>query len=117
VARECETARTRTRLVGFVDDDVFKHGRRLGGIRVLGSLDAVSQIYASTPFDEIVIAVREISESRVAFLREFAHGKQLRIYRYSPELDDLAVVESAERNGRNHGEAIRTRGGLAPHAL
>jgi UDP-GlcNAc:undecaprenyl-phosphate/decaprenyl-phosphate GlcNAc-1-phosphate transferase len=117
VARECETARTRTRLVGFVDDDVFKHGKRLGGIRVLGSLDAVSEIYASTPFDEIVIAVREISESRVAFLREFAHGKQLRIYRYSSELDDLAVVEGAERNGRNHGEAIRTRGGLAPHAL
>jgi UDP-GlcNAc:undecaprenyl-phosphate/decaprenyl-phosphate GlcNAc-1-phosphate transferase len=73
----------RTRLVGFVDDDVFKAGKLVHGHRVLGPLDELARIHAETRFHRIFIAVSALPEDRLAVVSAFAGANSLPLHRFS----------------------------------
>jgi len=43
--------------IGFLDDDRSKQGKRVVGVPVLGDTNALADVLASQPFDEVVIAM------------------------------------------------------------
>jgi UDP-GlcNAc:undecaprenyl-phosphate/decaprenyl-phosphate GlcNAc-1-phosphate transferase len=54
--------------VGFLDDDPNKHGRMIHGLRVLGSLDRLSENGGADSIDEIVVSTAKLSPERFAAL-------------------------------------------------
>ncbi len=56
--QDLRTARTGLFPVGFVDDDVTKHGRSLSGVPVLGSVNELSSLIATHRADLVIIAIR-----------------------------------------------------------
>jgi UDP-GlcNAc:undecaprenyl-phosphate/decaprenyl-phosphate GlcNAc-1-phosphate transferase len=101
IVRECSkrTGR-RTKVVGFVDNDLFMRRMMIRGVRVLGSVDAVEKIYGSTPFDEIVIAGKQLDQEQLLLLRQFAYQHELQLCNYSAQLEELVVDRAVEVFGR-----------------
>jgi FlaA1/EpsC-like NDP-sugar epimerase len=80
----------RVRLIGFVDDDAFKEGKLVHGHQVLGSLDDLPWLYATTGFHWILIAADAISEDRLATVKAFADTHNLPIQRFSIEVNEFS---------------------------
>jgi UDP-GlcNAc:undecaprenyl-phosphate/decaprenyl-phosphate GlcNAc-1-phosphate transferase len=79
-------------LVGFVDDDVFKHGKLVAGCPVLGSLHDLQRIYQSKPFDQILIATGNLHDNRLDLVRSFAISHNLSVRRFSFEEHKAANI-------------------------
>jgi UDP-GlcNAc:undecaprenyl-phosphate/decaprenyl-phosphate GlcNAc-1-phosphate transferase len=77
------------RLVGFVDDDIFKEGKLVHGHQVLGPLDELPRIYEATGFHQILIAADAISEDRLALVTAFADARRLPVKRLSIEVGEF----------------------------
>jgi FlaA1/EpsC-like NDP-sugar epimerase len=76
------------RLVGFLDDDLDKHGRMLNGIRVLGKLESLSEWVKRFSVTQVIIAMPSSSHQqrkRAIQLCNAAHVKALTV----PSFDDL----------------------------
>jgi UDP-GlcNAc:undecaprenyl-phosphate GlcNAc-1-phosphate transferase len=80
-------------IIGFVDSDVFKHGKLLHGQEVLGSLSDVPEIWKITPFDRIVVA-EELSVTEYDQLGAFAHRHRIAIDRFLIQFDPLEGLNS-----------------------
>jgi UDP-GlcNAc:undecaprenyl-phosphate GlcNAc-1-phosphate transferase len=76
-------------LVGFVDDDAFKEGKLVHGHQVLGRLDDLPRIHATTGFHRILIAEDVISEDRLAMVKAFADAHNLPLQRLSIEVNEF----------------------------
>lgn len=50
--------------IGFVDDDKTKVGKRINGVKVLGTIDQTHSIIHKKNVDEIILSIVSISESR-----------------------------------------------------
>jgi FlaA1/EpsC-like NDP-sugar epimerase len=82
------TASSDWRLVGFLDDDIDKHGRMLNGIRVLGNLDSLSECVKRLSVLQVIIAMPSSSHQqrkRAIQLCNAANVKALTV----PSFDDL----------------------------
>ena len=79
-------------LFGFADDDVFKHGKLVAGVPVLGSLDDLDRIHARLAFNQILIATDKLQESRVDLICAFANAHNVAVRRFSLEVRDAAVM-------------------------
>ena len=55
-------------VVGFLDDNPRLHRRRVQGVPVLGTSEDASSVLSSTRADELVIAIPDVSEERLASL-------------------------------------------------
>jgi UDP-GlcNAc:undecaprenyl-phosphate/decaprenyl-phosphate GlcNAc-1-phosphate transferase len=97
----------RMRLVGFVDDDAFKGGKLVHGHQVLGQLDELPRIYATTGFHRILIAADDISEERLAMVKAFADTHHLPLQRFSIEVNEFvpATANGVNGNGAEAAEA------------
>jgi UDP-GlcNAc:undecaprenyl-phosphate GlcNAc-1-phosphate transferase len=84
--------RQEIRLVGFIDDDSFKLGKLMHGQRVLGTSADLDRVYAASPFDQILIAVDEISPDRLTRIEDFAHRHELTVRRFTIALNDIPAV-------------------------
>ncbi len=76
------------RLVGFLDDEIDKHGRMLNGIRILGKLDDLPEWVWKLGVGQVVIAMPSSSHrqrKRAIDLCTAAHVKALTV----PSFDDL----------------------------
>jgi FlaA1/EpsC-like NDP-sugar epimerase len=76
------------RLVGFLDDDLDKHGRMLNGIRVLGKLDTLPEWVKRFSVSQVIIAMPSSSHQqrkRAIQLCNAAKVKALTV----PSFDDL----------------------------
>jgi UDP-GlcNAc:undecaprenyl-phosphate GlcNAc-1-phosphate transferase len=62
----------RPKVIGFIDDDHFKHGKMIRGVPVLGSISDFEQVYERLNFDELVLASDSISQSQLVSLYAFA---------------------------------------------
>lgn len=83
-------ARARTaRLIGFVDEDSFKHGKLVNGEQVLGALDDIERIHACVPFTEILVADEKIAIGHLEAIRRFARAKSISMRRFSIETREL----------------------------
>ena len=52
-------------LVGFLDDDPIKHGRRIHGVEVLGELEQLPDLAATHDVDDVVIAIASATGSDI----------------------------------------------------
>ena len=74
------------RIVGFLDDDPEKIGRRLSGIPVLGCLNELERILAEEPIEAVVIAVSKLEAGQRAHLVENCR-------RTSVEIQEIRLTE------------------------
>jgi FlaA1/EpsC-like NDP-sugar epimerase len=65
--RYCDTKK----LIGFIDDDMYKHNQMLLGAKVLGSTQDIKRITAEYKVNEIIIAIPSIGG---AHLRQIVQG-------------------------------------------
>jgi UDP-GlcNAc:undecaprenyl-phosphate GlcNAc-1-phosphate transferase len=82
--------RQRLSLVGFLDDDVFKHSKMVRGHRVLGAVGDIARVHLQTGFNEILIAQDETVDSDVEKLQAFAADHDVSIHRFMSRFDSLA---------------------------
>ena len=92
----------RLSLVGFLDDDVFKHRMLVRGHPVLGGINDIARVYRRTGFNEILIAQDETADEDLALLQSFASDHDLAIHRYQTSIDSLfrAQPENGEALGQ-----------------
>ncbi len=83
-------------LVGFLDDDVFKHRMLVRGYRVLGGITDLDRVFRETGFNEILIAQDETAAEDLMTLQAFASSHNVAILRYLARIDTLAQ----SRNGK-----------------
>jgi UDP-GlcNAc:undecaprenyl-phosphate/decaprenyl-phosphate GlcNAc-1-phosphate transferase len=79
----------RLSLVGFLDDDKFKHSMLVRGRRVLGAVHDIARVYRQTGFTEILIAQEETPEPDLKALQSFALDHGVVIHRYQSRIDSL----------------------------
>ena len=60
-----ENASIQSHVIGFLDDDISKTGRKIHGISVLGRTDDLDRIIDSTGAEEIIIAIPSASAERM----------------------------------------------------
>lgn len=60
-----ENASIQSHVIGFLDDDISKIGRKIHGISVLGKIDDLDRIVEFTGAEEIVIAIPSASANRM----------------------------------------------------
>ncbi|SMC39260.1 nucleoside-diphosphate sugar epimerase/dehydratase [Sporomusa malonica] len=65
--RYCDTKK----LIGFIDDDKYKHNQMLFGVKILGDSQDITPIAAKYKVNEIIIAIPSLSGSQ---LREIIRG-------------------------------------------
>ena len=65
VVREIRRPGSEYAAVGYIDDDHSKVGLKIEGVRVLGTVDQLSEIVNSCPVDEVLIAVPSASSRQM----------------------------------------------------
>lgn len=125
-------ASTDWRLVGFLDDEIDKHGRMLNGIRVLGKLESLPEWAGKLGVTQVIIAMPSSSHQqrkRAIDLCNVAQVKALTVPSFDDlmsgkvavsqlravELDDLlgrdpVVLDDAGLHGLMNGKAIMVTG-------
>jgi FlaA1/EpsC-like NDP-sugar epimerase len=79
------------RLVGFVDDDNFKLGKRVHGYRVLGTIANLESIFAEYGFNQVLIADDSIERTPMGMLWAFAIRHRMQVRRFSIRINDMAA--------------------------
>lgn len=79
------------RLVGFVDDDNFKLGKRVHGYRVLGAIRDLENVYAASGFNQLLVADDSIERAPMAALWAFAIRYRLPVRRFSIRINEITA--------------------------
>ena len=67
------------RVVGFIDDNSRRMGTRIGGVRVMGTLEQTCQLALRYGVKEVLIASGELSGRQIRKLVEDAHRHSIRV--------------------------------------
>jgi FlaA1/EpsC-like NDP-sugar epimerase len=104
--------------VGIVDDDRSKHGHRLCGVPVLGSLDKIGDLVARHEAEELVIAIPRASGKVVREVVQAALECGIKA-RTVPSFQDILsgkVPVAALRQVENRSRPISSRSARSPPA-
>lgn len=82
------TSEERYRVVGFLDDDVSKHGARIRGLEVLDSTEQIRQVCEKYDVEEVLIALPSSPQRKIRHLIGLCQGMNLR-FRTVPAVSDL----------------------------
>ena len=82
---------TNVRLVGFVDDDNFKLGKRVHGYRVLGAISDLENVYTASGFNQLLVADDSIDRAPMALLWAFAIRHRMPVRRFSIRINEIAA--------------------------
>jgi UDP-GlcNAc:undecaprenyl-phosphate/decaprenyl-phosphate GlcNAc-1-phosphate transferase len=89
------------KVIGILDNDPFKQGKLIRGVRVLGPLAEIDQVYQRSRFEELVLTYPSFTQAEVTFLQSFAHRTGVSVSNFTmgahPQLEtptDLAVAGS-----------------------
>lgn len=80
-------------VIGFVDDDLAKIGRKIAGHKVLGNLSEISKIVFDYDVDDILIALPSERGKLVRQIVESTSGLRL-TYRILPRLSEVLLQEN-----------------------
>jgi UDP-GlcNAc:undecaprenyl-phosphate GlcNAc-1-phosphate transferase len=67
--------------VGFLDDDASKHGQRLVGVPVRGSVDQLADLLRTHSVEEVLLSSPRINGPVEARIREICEGRQIPVRR------------------------------------
>jgi UDP-GlcNAc:undecaprenyl-phosphate GlcNAc-1-phosphate transferase len=73
--------------VGFVDDDPFKKGKMIHGLRVFGGNGRLRRICAEQQVEEVLISSTRIGDERVAEIRRDCEDAQITLRRMRIEIE------------------------------
>lgn len=62
-------------VVGIIDDDINKLGRRIHGIKILGTTEDIENIVEEQNIDEIILAMAKVSKKRKREIIELCNNK------------------------------------------
>jgi len=87
-------------VLGYIDEDGFKHGKYIRGYEVLGSIREIGRIYRERPFQELLIASHSFDGNALFSLRGFAREHGIVVRRFVQGVteirpDDSGTVPSA----------------------
>ena len=88
VVREIRRPGSEYAAVGYIDDDHSKVGLKIEGVRVLGTVDQLSEIVNSCPVDEVLIAVPSASSRQMQRFVELCDRAGVK-FRTVPALRDV----------------------------
>jgi UDP-GlcNAc:undecaprenyl-phosphate GlcNAc-1-phosphate transferase len=92
------------RLLGFIDDDEFKHGKLLHGYPVLGSVADLERIFGERAFDEILVAQKVVANGSLTRVFAFAREHHLPLQRFAVDLYEFeAEAPGSEANSPTIG--------------
>lgn len=90
-ARYVAAGRSRgMKVVGLVDNDPFKIGGLVYGSEVLGTVANLTEIHASTQFNEIFIACDPIAPDQMECLLAFARLRAVAVLRFSIGVNEIS---------------------------
>ena len=75
------------KVVGFVDDDRLKQGRRLHGYPVLGGIGDLEHAYEETHFTDLVVSTRKLPPEMLGRVARFAEARGILLQYFRVELD------------------------------
>jgi UDP-GlcNAc:undecaprenyl-phosphate/decaprenyl-phosphate GlcNAc-1-phosphate transferase len=79
------------KVVGFVDDDRLKQGRRLHGYPIFGSTSDLERAHEQTGFCELVISTKKLSPDTLERVSHFAESKGIAVRFFRVELVGTAA--------------------------
>ena len=85
-----EMMRTEFVPVACLDDDVFKHGAKIHGVPVLGTIDAIGTIVKTYDVEEVFIAIPSANGAQMQRISRICEQAGVR-YRTVPNLHDLLM--------------------------
>ena len=85
-----EMLRTEFVAVACLDDDVFKHGAKIHGVPVVGSIDVISAVISTLEAEEVFIAIPSASGAQMQRISRMCDEAGVR-YRTVPNLHDLLM--------------------------
>jgi UDP-GlcNAc:undecaprenyl-phosphate GlcNAc-1-phosphate transferase len=88
------------RVIGFVDDDPMKYGRRIHGYPVLGATADLERIYGRASFEEVLVSSSKFSDRSLDRIRTFCGARSLPVRFFRIE---LWAEEGIRREGRRIG--------------
>jgi len=99
------------RVIGFVDDDLYKADTRIQGLPVLGSRAQIAQIVAQEDIGVIVFAIHRISAEERQSLLEICRGTGAEVVVFpdiAATLSELRRVDRADHaiNGTGHSAIV-----------
>jgi FlaA1/EpsC-like NDP-sugar epimerase len=78
-----------TEVLGFLDDDVAKHECSIGGYRVLGSSDNLTEVLRKQAISDLVICAHAAPSFRLESIRERCRSEGIRVHSFRPVEDSL----------------------------
>jgi len=87
------------RLVGFLDDNVERHGRTLNGIKVLGGLDSLQEWVSRLNVGQVIIAMPSSSHQQRKHAIQLCNAAKVKVLTV-PSFDDLMSGKVAVTNLR-----------------
>ena len=82
----------RLKLVGFLDNDFFKHRMLVRGHLVLGGISDIDRVYEETGFEEILVAQKDLAEEDLTALQSFAIDHNIALHRYTTHINSIPVI-------------------------
>jgi len=84
-------------VIGFIDEDVFKRGKRVHGCPVFGGVADLPRIHSHFGLDGIIIAPGALSAQRLSELLAFAQDHRVRVEEFSSRLTLVAVADAGSK--------------------
>lgn len=81
-------ASIQSHVIGFLDDDKAKIGRKIHGISVLGRIDDLRDIVDSTGAEEVIIAIPSAGSERMRQIVELCNASDIN-YKTVPDMGEL----------------------------
>lgn len=88
------------RLVGFVDDDLYKQGSRFHGVDVLGQRDDIPRLVEKYDIGIILFAIHNIPEWERDQLLEICNSTKAQVVSIPDVIGDLRAVSRANRQSQ-----------------
>jgi FlaA1/EpsC-like NDP-sugar epimerase len=86
-------------VIGFLDDDYFKHGKVIRGVPVLGPVSDLEAAYLRLKFEELVLATEAIPQSQLVLLQAFGRRTGVVVSNFAvgahPQLEGPAAFAAA----------------------
>ena len=80
IAREIERYHKRSRrVIGYVDDDMFKHNRLMNGFRIFGNREDIPALVAKYKVEEIIIAMPSVKRDIIQEIMEICSPLKCKI--------------------------------------
>lgn len=103
--------------IGFIDEDPWLEGKRIGGYPVFGGHWRLPRIFRLMPFDEIVICVDSMKDEVARRVKRFADEHRVKLTRAKVVFEDLVTTKHPATVTRLVTQSLRREEEILDHAL